>query len=55
MLDLVTRQQNPDANPSRELLGRRVHLERHWGPVSVTIFEGAHEQLPGALKLIASR
>lgn len=34
------------------LLGRHIHLRRSSGPVSLIIFEGEHEQIPGALDLV---
>lgn len=36
------------------LLGRHVHLSRRYGLISLVIFEGEHEQLPGALALVAA-
>lgn len=42
-------------NNDETLLGRHVHLSRSFGPVSLKIFEGEHEQMPGALSLIISR
>lgn len=52
MLELVVRRMVPDANPSDTILGRQVYLHRQTEDVSITIFEGRHEQLPGALQLI---
>ncbi len=34
------------------LLGRHIHLRRSSGPVSLIIFEGEHEQIPGAIELV---
>lgn len=43
---------NPDADPSVEILGRHVWYSNSYGGVNLVIFEGKHEQLPGALKLV---
>lgn len=42
--------ENLDSDES--LLGRHVHLSRCSGNISLVIFEGEHEQIPGALELI---
>lgn len=52
MLELVTKQQNPHTDKSLKLLGRQIHLERHYANISITVFEGGHEQLPGAFFLM---
>ncbi|WP_196016451.1 GDSL-type esterase/lipase family protein [Alistipes senegalensis] len=48
-LRLVAARQNPERDTLRTLGGRGVHLARSYGNVSLTIFEGGHEQLPQAL------
>lgn len=53
LLSLLEKRINPDyLTRGEKLLGRDIHLTRHYGPVSLTIFEGEHEQLEGALSLI---
>lgn len=52
MMELVVKRINPSADPNDNVLGRQIFLHRECENVSVTIFEGRHEQLPGALKLI---
>lgn len=51
-LRLVTARQNPERDTLRTLGGRGVHLARSYGNVSLTLFEGGHEQLPQALSLL---
>lgn len=54
LLSLLEKRINPDYLARGEkLLGRDIHLTRRYGPVSLTIFEGEHEQIPGAISLIA--
>lgn len=52
MLNLVTRRYNPAADPREKIDGRAIYLYKRYGNISLTIFEGGHEQLPGALALI---
>ena len=52
VMDMVIKRLNPDADPSQTILGRQVYLHREMENVSITVFEGGHEQLPGALELI---
>lgn len=53
LLSLLEKRINPDyLTRGEKLLGRDIHLTRHYGPVSLTIFEGEHEQIEGALSLI---
>ncbi len=54
LLSLLEKRINPDyIDSGLELLGRAVHLTKKSGNITLTIFEGEHEQLPGALSLIA--
>ena len=53
LLSLLAKRINPAYQQHGDtLLGRHVHLRRSSGRVSLIIFEGEHEQLPGALSLI---
>lgn len=52
VMDMVIKRLKPDADPSQTILGRQVYLHREMENVSITVFEGGHEQLPGALELI---
>ena len=53
MLSILEKRLCPENLDSDEsLLGRHIHLSRRSGPVSLIIFEGEHEQIPGALSLI---
>lgn len=52
ILDIVVKQLRPEANPCDTILGRRIWLKHKAKNVSITIFEGRHEQLDGALTLI---
>ena len=53
MLSILEKRVCPENIDSDEtLLGRHVHLSRRSGNVSLIIFEGEHEQIPGALDLI---
>lgn len=49
---LVVKRTGRNMDSEKTLLGRRIHLLREGEDVKVVIFEGAHEQLPGALSLI---
>lgn len=51
-LRLVAARQNPDRDIRQTLCGRAVHLSRNHSTVSLTLFEGGHEQLPQALSLL---
>lgn len=46
MLNLVTRQCNPDANKNNMIGDRKVHLYCAYKNISLTVFEGTHEMLP---------
>lgn len=53
LLSLLEKRLDPDSlDCAGSLLGRHVHMFRQSGSVALTIFEGEHEQLPGALSLI---
>lgn len=52
LLSLLEKRHDPDSLDSAgSLLGRHVHMFRQSGPVTLTVFAGEHEQLPGALSL----
>jgi lysophospholipase L1-like esterase/pimeloyl-ACP methyl ester carboxylesterase len=52
IISLVTKQINPAFNKKSALFGRSIYLSRVFKDVSLTVFEGGHEQLPQALGLI---
>lgn len=52
MIDIVVKRTNPNAKEDEKILGRKILINRESNDVSITIFEGAHEQLKGALSLI---
>lgn len=52
IIELVGKRINPDYKQNEKLFDRGVHLKRQYGNISLTIFEGRHEQLPQALGLI---
>jgi lysophospholipase L1-like esterase/pimeloyl-ACP methyl ester carboxylesterase len=52
IIDLLTKQINPKFNKKETLFGRNIYLSREFKNISLTIFEGGHEQLPQALGLI---
>ena len=53
MLDLATKRRNPEADPRNTIDNRRmIHLQKSYGPVHLTVFEGGHEMLPRALSMI---
>lgn len=51
-IGLVTKRCNPSADPDQKINGRSVYLHKKYGDISLTIFEGGHEQLPQALSLL---
>lgn len=51
-LRLVAARQNPKRDRRQRLYGREIHLKRHYAGISLTLFEGGHEQLPQALSLL---
>lgn len=52
IIDLVTKQLNPGANPKDKFYERQIHFKNSFGNINLTLFEGGHEQLPQALSLI---
>lgn len=52
IIDLLTKRINPSFNKSEKLFSRNIYLSRTFNNIQLTIFEGAHEQLPQALALI---
>ncbi|MDP4290905.1 MAG: GDSL-type esterase/lipase family protein [Bacteroidota bacterium] len=52
IISLVTKRMNPDYDKKASLFGRNIWLSREYQNISLTIFEGTHEQLPQALGLI---
>lgn len=52
IIDLLGKRINPEYKKNETLFGRGVHLNRRYKNISLTIFEGRHEQLPQALGLI---
>ncbi len=52
IINLVTKRYNPESEKHTKLLERKVHLEKKYKSIKVIIFEGGHEQIPGALNLI---
>lgn len=52
IIDLSCKRINPGYEKNEALFGRGVHLKRQYKNISLTIFEGRHEQLPQALGLI---
>lgn len=54
MLSILEKRLCPEnIDSDKTLLGRHIHLSRRSGNISLIIFEGEHEQIPGALNLIA--
>jgi len=51
-ISMVTRRYNPAADPKEKINDRAIYLYRHYGDISLTLFEGGHEQLPIALSLV---
>src|SRR5690606_31810179 len=50
---LLTKRTLPPAQLSgKELFGRTIYLERHVDNLHLTVFEGGHQQLPGALSAV---
>ena len=52
IIDLVTKRCNPAADTMHKLGGRTVWLRRTCGDVTLTLFEGGHEQLPQAFSML---
>jgi lysophospholipase L1-like esterase len=52
IINLVTKRINPDFDKKQLLFDRNIYLFRSFGNVSLTIFEGEHEQINQALGLI---
>ncbi|MFN8241620.1 MAG: GDSL-type esterase/lipase family protein [Bacteroidales bacterium] len=52
IINLVTRRLNPVHKDAGTLFGREIYLHRQYKNISITIFNGGHEQLPQALGLI---
>lgn len=52
IIDLLGKRINPEYEKNETLFGRGVHLKRRYKNISLTIFEGRHEQIPQALGLI---
>ncbi len=52
IIDLLTKRCNPACNKKEEILNRQIHLQRTYKNIKLVIFEGGHEQIPGALELI---
>ncbi|MDN3669489.1 GDSL-type esterase/lipase family protein [Echinicola jeungdonensis] len=51
-IELLTKRMDPNYDPNFNLFGRNIYLYRNFGNISLTLFEGGHEQLPQALSLI---
>lgn len=51
MIELLTKRLNPSAD-GKTLLGRKIHFQREYKNIRLFIFEGKHEELPGALDLL---
>lgn len=49
---LLSARYRPDFNPDSALYSRNVYLKKTYKNISLTIFEGTHEQLPQALGLL---
>ncbi len=54
-LRLVTSRRGFSRDSVGDLFGRRVHLRRSYGGITLTLFEGGHEQLRQALSLLPVR
>ncbi|MDD4191361.1 MAG: prolyl oligopeptidase family serine peptidase [Mangrovibacterium sp.] len=52
IISLVTKRYNPLHDKRQNIDDRPIYLYREYGDISLTIFEGSHEQLPGALSLV---
>jgi lysophospholipase L1-like esterase/pimeloyl-ACP methyl ester carboxylesterase len=52
IIDLLTKRTNPLADSKNMLFDRKIQLLRQFENISLTIFEGGHEQIPQALGLI---
>lgn len=52
IINLVTKRCNPTNTNSTMLFDRVIHLSRNYKNISLTIFEGGHEQIPQALGLL---
>lgn len=52
IIDLLTKRTNPLAESKNMLFDRKIQLYRQFSTISLTIFEGGHEQIPQALGLI---
>lgn len=51
VIDLLSKRTNPNKS-GKKLFGRDIHLQKRYGNIQLTVFEGDHEQIPQALGLI---
>lgn len=52
MINLITKRTTPNMENKPVLFGRTVHLYKKYDKLSLTVFEGGHEQIQQALALI---
>lgn len=52
IIELLTKRCKSKYDTSTMLLGRSLYLVREFGNIRLSVFEGAHEQLPHALELL---